>query len=194
MHHRERIVLRDLATSKERTVFEVKGERLARSGDGSRAAVMKGSKVLVFDVLSGEVLFECRGRDPVLDARGVRLLVTDSGITLHDLEAKTKNVLEGGLWTPLFLADGRLAQRESLKPVRVWGAKTLELPTSGDHAWSACSTADGSRIAVIQPSATQLFDGHTGKVASRHPGGWAGLFAPDGTLFIASNERLFRAS
>ena len=195
IQERERIVLRDLATSAQRTVLQGKGfEGLTRSVDGTRAAVMKNSKIRVFSVATGEVCFECAGRDPALDARGLRLSVTQAAVEVHDLETKTKEVLPGGMWTPMFLADHRLAQRASLEPVRVWmlGGKVLELPTTKDHAWEAYSTADGSRIAIVQPSSTQVFDGKTGKSLGKYAGGWAGIFAPDGTFFVAANDRLTR--
>lgn len=192
----DRIVLRDLVTSAERIVVEVRGlERFQRSPDGKRLAVLKGSKVRVYEVATGELCFQCAGRDPVFDFRGRRLLVREGPVwVVHDLESKTKVVLESGTSMTCFLADERLAQRDRLGPVRGWrpGGEVLELPALPEHHWAASSTADGGRLAIVQPGATQLFDGRTGSPLGKYPGGWAGIFAPDGRFYAASHEQLTR--
>lgn len=185
------VVCFDFATSSERTVLEGKSlEGLCRSADGARAAVVKGSKVTVFELATGETIFECRGQNPALNATGTRLAVRASAIEVHELATRTKEALPGGLWTTVFLPDERLAQRESQKAVRVWslGGKVLELPATPEHAWAIA--ADDRRVAVIQPGSTQVFDGRTGQSLGILEGAWGGLFAPDGTLFVAANDRL----
>ncbi|MDP1829271.1 MAG: TIGR02996 domain-containing protein [Archangium sp.] len=186
----DRVELCELRTGALRTVYEGKNlQRLVRSSDGTRAAVRQGAKVRVLEVATGAVCFECSGEEPELDARGARLIVRSrQQVELHDVETKAKQVIEGWPFAPNFLADGRLIQRRD----GIARIGEVAFPTNGEHAWHACSTTDGARVAIVHPGATFVFDGHSGRKLAQHEGGWAGIFAPDGTLFIAANDRLTR--
>lgn len=120
------------------------------------------------------------------------MLVSTTVRQLHDVQTGKMEPLAGAASTFL-LGDELIASREALAfVVRVGalGSKPLELPATKHGVWSISLSADGSRLALVQPDATQLFDGRTGSSLGRHEGGQTALFAPDGTLFVATHEAL----
>ena len=187
------VVRFEFSTSSERVIFKSPSlTDLVRSPDGTRAALQKSGKVLVIDVATGELLFTCKGADPVFDAKGERLVVRDGVHVLHDLTKHTIQTLEGVEGRVHFLPDGRLAARHSRDPVCVWRkpGDCFSIATDSEPRWSLHGTTDGSRIVLVQPSVTQVFDGRNAKVLKQFPGGDCGLITPDGRLFVASGAAL----
>lgn len=189
---REQVVLYEFSSSTERVLLEGKSlSTLTRSADGTRAAIEENGKVLVLDVATGRVVFTCDGAEPVLDPKGERMTVrSGGGCVLHDLRQHTHQTLEGVRGRTSFLPDGRLANRDG--PVVMWRkpGDAFSLSTAGDPDWSLLGTADGSRLVLVQPSLTQVFDGRNARVLHQLPGGDCGLLLPDGRLFIASGAAL----
>lgn len=190
----DEVVFFEFESSTERVIFKGKSlTDLVRSADGTRAAVEKSGKISVIDVATGALVFTCKGADPVLDTKGKRLVVRDGVHVLHDLTKHTVETLEKVEGRACFLPDGRLAARTSRDPVCVWRkpGDCFSISTDSEARWSLHGTTDGSRMVLVQPSVTKVFDGRSAKVLKQFPGGDCGLITSDGRLFVASGAALF---
>ncbi|MFT3709806.1 MAG: TIGR02996 domain-containing protein [Archangium sp.] len=185
--------VRSFDSTDERVVFtDADIKSVSRSDDGSRFAVSNDNKVKVVDAATGEVLLQTAGAHPALDLTGKLLVVTrGQQLVLHDVDAGTSSPLDGWPATPMWLPDGRRAQLLANEVV-ITGERPLRIKKDM-LATTLAGSRDGSRIAVIHPAESLIYDGRTGARVGTGPGGLRGAFDARGVLFVATGDALAKS-